>query len=109
MDIMQEASSVLEQLVGDIRGKFAHSQHQQGVFDSLKAFTAAVDWKVVLLTCSTWSVFGKNAKLLVPMELMPYAGALVVRSLESTDSSFCLCPGLPPQHLLFDKHLCAGK
>ena len=52
MNIMQEASNVLEQLVGEFRGKVADSQHQHGVLDSLKAFTAAVDWKVVLLTCS---------------------------------------------------------
>ena len=61
MDIMQEASSVLEQLVGKIRGNIAHSQHQQSVFDALKAFQAAVDWKVFLLTCSTWSVVGSQA------------------------------------------------
>lgn len=56
MDVMQEASNVLEQLMADVRGKFAHTQHQQGVLDSLKAFTAAVDWKVILLTRSTWSL-----------------------------------------------------
>lgn len=46
---MQEASHVLEQLVGEFKSKFAHSQHQQGVLGSFKAFTAAVDWKVSLM------------------------------------------------------------
>lgn len=46
MNVTQEASHVLEQLVGEFKRKFADSQHQQGVLDSFKAFTAAVDWKV---------------------------------------------------------------
>ncbi|KAL3163246.1 hypothetical protein ABBQ32_009646 [Trebouxia sp. C0010 RCD-2024] len=45
MNVTQEASHVLEQLVGEFKRKFADSQHQQGVLDSFKAFTAAVDWK----------------------------------------------------------------
>lgn len=50
MNVMQEASNVLDQLVGEIRGKFAQSRNQEGVIDSVKAFTGAVDWKVILLT-----------------------------------------------------------
>ena len=46
MDFMQQASNVLEQLITDTREKFAPNTHQQGVFDSLRAFAAAVDWKV---------------------------------------------------------------
>lgn len=46
MNVTQEASQVLDQLVGGFKRKFADSQHQKGVLDSFKAFTAAVDWKV---------------------------------------------------------------
>lgn len=45
MNVTQEASQVLDQLVGGFKRKFADSQHQKGVLDSFKAFTAAVDWK----------------------------------------------------------------
>ena len=107
MDVSQEASKVFNQLLGEIRGKFAQSQNQQGVFDSLKAFTAAVDWKVILLTCSTWSAVSKRAKHLI--SLMLCTGALVDRSLECTNISFFICPSLPLQHLIFDRHFCAGK
>lgn len=48
MNVMQEATDVLEQLLGDIKGKFADISQQKGVFDSLQAFTAAVNWKVRL-------------------------------------------------------------
>jgi len=46
MSFAQEASSVLDQLLGDIRSKFADSQHQQGVLDAFRAFAAAVNWRV---------------------------------------------------------------
>lgn len=46
--VMHEASAVLDQLLSEVKAKFASSQHQQGVFESIRAFTAAVDWTVRL-------------------------------------------------------------
>ena len=107
MDLMQEASNVLEQLVGDVRGKFAHSQHQQGVLDSLKAFTAAVDWKVTLLILSAWS--SVVYKLVEYNPRLLCTGALADSSLDSTNIYVLLYPSLPPKYLLSDKHFCASK
>lgn len=47
MNVLQEASNVLDQLVADVRSKFADSQHQQGVLDAFRAFSSAVDWQVL--------------------------------------------------------------
>lgn len=44
--IMNEAAAVLDELLSEVKAKFASSQHQQGVVDSITAFTAAVDWTV---------------------------------------------------------------
>ena len=46
MNIAQEASNVLDQLLGDFKSKFADIQRQQGVVDAFTAFAAAVDWRV---------------------------------------------------------------
>lgn len=45
MNIAQEASNVLDQLLGDFKSKFADIQRQQGVVDAFTAFAAAVDWR----------------------------------------------------------------
>lgn len=45
MSVLQEASNVLDQLLADVRSKFADSQHQQGVLDAFRAFSSAVDWQ----------------------------------------------------------------
>lgn len=46
MNVLQEASNVLDQLLVDVRSKFADSQHQQGVLDAFRAFSSAVNWQV---------------------------------------------------------------
>ena len=43
---MHEASAVLDQLLSEVKAKFASSHQQQGMLDAIRAFTAAVDWKV---------------------------------------------------------------
>ncbi|KAL0041584.1 hypothetical protein WJX79_008403 [Trebouxia sp. C0005] len=45
MNVLQEASNVLDQLLVDVRSKFADSQHQQGVLDAFRAFSSAVNWQ----------------------------------------------------------------
>lgn len=107
MDLMQEASNVLEQLIGEVRGKFAHSQHQQGVLDSLKAFTAAVDWKVILLICYTWSLVVHRFVVFKSHRLC--IGALADSSLNSANIPVLLYPSLPQKYLLSDERFCASK
>ena len=56
MSFAQEASQVWTQLFADVKQKFAESHHQQGVLESFRAFSAAVDWRVrqrlvILLAC----------------------------------------------------------
>ena len=56
MSFVQEASQVWSQLLADVKQKFAATHHQQGVLDSFRAFSAAVDWRVrqrfvMLLAC----------------------------------------------------------
>lgn len=46
--VLHEASAVLDQLLSEVKAKFASSQQQQGVFEAIRAFTAAVDWRVCM-------------------------------------------------------------
>lgn len=45
MSFAQEASQVWNQLLADVKQKLAENHHQQGVLDSFRAFSAAVDWR----------------------------------------------------------------
>jgi hypothetical protein len=70
MSVLQEASNVLDQLLADVRSKFADSQHQQGVLDAFRAFSSAVDWQVLhqfdsytMQHCHAWVFAATQASL----------------------------------------------
>jgi hypothetical protein len=46
MEIIDTLTGAMESVIGEVRQKFKDSSKDAGIIDSLRAFAAAVDWKV---------------------------------------------------------------